>query len=448
MTRRETHERANLERYVGDAREATARGPSWLRDQRAAAIDHFAELGFPTTKLEDWRYTNVSVLNRTPHALVQSPASLTTSEFDNLTLPDFGGDRFVFVDGIYDRELSRQISEEGAIEAHSLAALSSETGKEADFERLLADEDYKDDAFSALHFASWIDGLAIRILPGRTVEAPIHVVFLSSAREDEASANHPRLIVRAETGSRAVLIQDHLSLHGGEVLTNATTRVDVASDANLDWILVQRESDRARHIARQHLSVGRNARVDIHTYNLAGELTRNDLAVLLADEGAECTMNGLAIGGAKQRIDNHTRVDHAVPHCTSRQLYKTALAGESNAVFRGRILVRPDAQRSDAEQQSRTLLLSRKAGINTKPQLEIYADDVKCSHGASIGQLDPEALFYLRARGLDRARAYTLLTPGFASEITAAISREDVRDWLWPDVLERLETIATRESDR
>jgi Fe-S cluster assembly protein SufD len=230
------------------------------------------------------------------------------------------------------------------------------------------------------------------------------------------------LLITLEPGSRATLVLDHAPSQGsGCGLTNLVGEIDVGANASLDLVVIQREGDESFHVSNLAARVGRDGRFTAHTVSVGGALVRNDLEVLLAEEGAECELRGLFLGSGSRLVDNHTAVDHAVPHCTSRELYKGVLSGRSKGVFRGRVVVRPDAQKTDATQSNPNLLLGDRAEIDTKPQLEIYADDVKCSHGATVGQLDEDALFYLRSRGIGQDDARELLVRAFANEIIEAL---------------------------
>ena len=235
------------------------------------------------------------------------------------------------------------------------------------------------------------------------------------------TAAQPRVFIEAGRGSRGVVVQDHVSLSAAPAFTNAVSELHVGVEAELDWVLLQRESDATFHVSLAVALLERDAKLATHTVTLGGRFVRNDLAVTLAGEGAEATLNGLFLGRGERLVDNHSFVDHAVPHGTSRELYKGVLADRSRGVFRGRVLVRPDAQKTDARQSNPNLLLSEDAEIDSKPQLEIFADDVKCSHGSAIGRSDENALFYLRSRGIDEAAARALLVRGFAAEVLAAL---------------------------
>ena len=232
---------------------------------------------------------------------------------------------------------------------------------------------------------------------------------------------HPRVLVLAEPQSRLTLIQDHVSVGNAPGFTNAVTEVEIGAGARVDFVLIQREPDHRFHVANLAVTQERDSRLSAHSFCLGGALLRNDASVLLAGEGAECRLDGLLVAAGRQLVDNHTLVDHSVPRCTSQETYKGILGGEARGVFRGRIIVRPDAQKTSARQSNPNLLIGEGAEVDSKPQLEIHADDVKCSHGSSIGSIDAEAFFYLRSRGLSAAMARELLTRAFAEEILRAL---------------------------
>jgi Fe-S cluster assembly protein SufD len=311
------------------------------------------------------------------------------------------------------------------IRVESLAQLRSENPALLE-QHLGRYADLKQHSFAALNTALLDDGAVVRVPRGARLENPIHLVFISSGETETLS--QPRVLVIAEENSRAVVIQDHVSVGNGVRFTNSVSEVVTRPGADLDLVVVQRESDSTHHVSNLASRQERDSRFRAHTITLGGDLVRNDLGALLADEGAECTLNGVFLGRGRQLVDNHTLVDHAAPHCTSRELYKGILSGKSKGVFRGRVIVRRDAQKTNADQSNPNLLVADGAEINTKPQLEIYADDVKCSHGSAIGRLDADALFYLRSRGIDQERARLVLTRGFAVEVLEQLPAPALRD--------------------
>jgi Fe-S cluster assembly protein SufD len=272
----------------------------------------------------------------------------------------------------------------------------------------------------ALGTACLDDGACLFVPRATDVTQPIHVVQIASGAEPDRVC-HPRLLVVAEPGSHVTLIQDFVSRSGARGLTNAVAEITVGAGASVDLVLLQRENAESFHVSNLEVRIGRDARFAAHTLTLGEGFVRNDLNAVLEAEGASLRLEGLTVAGGGSLVDNHTVVDHALPHGESRQRYKTVLGGRARGVFRGRVVVRPDAQKTRAEQSSANILLGEGAEIDTKPQLEIWADDVKCSHGATIGRLDENALFYLRSRGIDEAAARDLLVQGFAADVLASL---------------------------
>ena len=300
-----------------------------------------------------------------------------------------------------------------------------------------AQVDIKQHPFAALNTALFADAACLAVPAGAVLPQPIHLVFVSTGN-GAPRASFPRVFIEAGAGSRALVIQDHVTLGDGPRFTDAVSEVTVGENASLELVILQRESDATYHVGNLSAELARDARFAARTLTLGGAFVRNDLAARLAGAGAECDLDGLFLGAGSRLVDNHTLVDHAVPHGTSRELYKGILGDRSRGVFRGRVIVRPDAQKSDAQQSSANVLLSNQAEIDTKPQLEIWADDVRCSHGASIGRLDEDALFYLRSRGLGESAARDLLTRGFAAEVMRRIGSEPLAEALGDLLLERL----------
>jgi Fe-S cluster assembly protein SufD len=373
-------------------------------------------------------------------AIHQRPAdrarALRAAE-QRLAVPIFACSLFVFIDGRFAPQLSAPRALSGDVRVESLAELRRENPER--LEPFLARAvETKQHPFAALNTAFLDDGAVLIVPPGVQVERPMHVVFLTSG--EPATVCHPRVLVVAGANSRFSVVQDHVSLADTQGFTNAVTEVFVESGAAGDLVLLQRENPQQLHTSNLSVRLERDARLTTHTVSLGAALLRNDLGVALTGEGADCTANGLFVGGDQQLIDNHTLVDHAVPLGTSRELYKGVLTGSAKGVFRGRVIVRPDAQRTNAVQSNPNLLLSDAAEIDTKPQLEIHADDVKCSHGSAIGRLDDDALFYLRTRGIGEPRAREILSRGFASEVTRTISIEPLSQEIDRLVAEKLDS--------
>jgi len=398
-----------------------ARGdePAWLARMRREAAATFAAAGLPHTRLEEWRYTNVTPLARVPFELATGRPDVSREALEQVSFPVYACSVFVFVDGVLRPELSAPRALSAGVRVLGLAELlASEPERVAGELGSLVDT--KLHPFAALNTAFLDDGAVLLVPRGARLSQPIHVVFASSGAAADR-ARHPRVLVVAGPGSRGDVIVDHVDLSPARGFTNAVIEARVERGAELGLMLVQRESDRTFHVSHLAARVERDARLSAHTVTLGGALVRNDACVLLAEEGASCRLHGLFAGDGEQLFDHHSLIDHAMPHGQSRQLTKGILGGASRGVFRGRVIVRPDAQRTDAEQSNPNLLLSPGAEIDSKPQLEIHADDVRCRHGSSIGRLDEDALFYLRARGLDEGEARDLLVRGFAAEVLDAL---------------------------
>jgi Fe-S cluster assembly protein SufD len=410
---------------------------AWLDALRRDAAERFAELGFPTTRQEDWRYTDVSEIAKTRwQAGAPRDGALSRREIEDLSFPVFACNLFVFVNGAFAADLSALRAGAPSAEVKSLRALLA-ADPEALRGRLGALADAKQSAFTAWNTAELADAAVVRIPRGADFEQPIHLVFVSEPGA-APTASHPRVLVLAEPGSRASVIEDYVSFGAGGFVTNAVTEIALGAGAELEHVRFQRESAAGGHVSNLFAEQERDSRLACFAVSFGAELVRNDVSVRLLGEGAECGLYGLFLGTGSGHVDNHTSLDHAVPHTASRELYKGVLGGHSKGVFHGRILVRPDAQKTDARQESRNLLLSEGAEIVSVPQLEIHADDVRCSHGSTIGRLDEDALFYLRARGVGESEARALLTRAFAAEVTDKLRFEPLRERIQEILQERL----------
>jgi Fe-S cluster assembly protein SufD len=380
---------AAFEKRVGD------RGP--LHKLRQAAIERFAALGFPTLEDEDWRFTNLAPLAKVPFELADASTAHPVVEYDG-ALPA----------GVVVGTLAEALAKHPELVEPHLAKYA----------------DYEEHAFRALNTAFLHDGAFVYLPPGKVVEQPLYVRY-RALQNGRPAVRHPRCLVVASRHSQLRLVE-HFEGDGVH-FTNAVTEVFAGEGAFIDHYKLLREGREASHIATTRIQQERTSNFASHAVLLGGGLVRNEVHAVLAAEGCECTLNGLYMGGGRQHLDNFTVIDHTKPHCASHELYKGILDGQAHGVFSGRIYVRPDAQKTDAKQTNQTLLLSDDATINTKPQLEIYADDVKCTHGATVGQLDATALFYLRSRGIDLESARRLLTYAFANDIIGRIKVEPLR---------------------
>jgi Fe-S cluster assembly protein SufD len=410
---------------------STGRGPGWLTELRQEAIERFAELGFPGRNDEEWRFTNLAPLTRTSFVPANGSSGPNAARvLDDAVIDAGSGPRLVFVNGRYERKLSRPGSEK-----LRLGRFSDLDPKE--LKRYLAQyAGYLDHPFIALNTAFLDDGAGLIVPAGYEAREPIHIVFLSTGGPEPVVA-HPRLLVVAQPRARATVLESYAGPDRETYFTNAVTEIVVQDHAAIDHYKVQREGRQAFHVATLQAFLGRSANFRTQMIGLGGTLVRNEVNAVAGDEGSECTLNGLYLANGTQHMDNRTFIDHAKPHCTSHELYKGVLDGQSRGVFNGKIRVAQDAQKTDAKQTNKTLLLSDDAQINTKPQLEIYADDVKCTHGATVGQLSDEALFYLRSRGIGVEAARGLLTFAFANDIISRIQVEPVREALEEMLLTR-----------
>ena len=426
--------------YLKDFREFEDRqaaiAPAWLSKLRTEGMQAFAELGFPTTKLEDWKYCNVSPVANV--RFVPAAYELTDKirkQVQELSFAGLDCTRLVFVNGHYAEELSsikdlprgakvtnlaKALKEEGAVTAH--------LGRYAN---------HRQHPFVALNTAFIEDGALIELPKGVALEKLIEIIYVSAGGAEPWVA-HPRNLVIAAQGSQATVVETYLGLDGGVYFNNAVTEIVAEENAHVDYVKFQHESESAFHVATVLAYAARNAAAVTNSIQLGARLGREEVTTVLDGEGAEGYLYGLYVTHGRQLLDNHTTIDHAHPHCSSREFYKGILDGKSTAVFNGKILVRKDAQKTDSKQSDKNLLLSEDATINTKPQLEIFADDVKCTHGATIGQIDPESVFYLRARGIGLEEARNLLIEAFAGEIVDHVKFEPLREQLKSALLAKM----------
>jgi Fe-S cluster assembly protein SufD len=455
------------EKYLetfGQSKDRAIRQPHWLQSLRQEAFARFTETGFPTTHDEDWRFTNISAVAGTSFDLAaaervaeQDLASFGTSEF---------ACRLVFVNGQFAGELSDVGRLPAGVKIGGLAAqiaispqsIEQHLGRYLNIER---------DTLAALNSAFIEDGIYLEVPAGVVVEEPVYALFITVPGA-APTMNHPRNLIVAGDSSRVTVVEDYVSLGkettgkettgkettgketGGEgsTLSNTATELVAGENANVAHYMIVREGGKSYNFSTLRIQQGRNANVATHSLLLSGALVRNNVHPVLAGEGSECLINGLFMANGREHMDNYMLVEHASPHCNSRQFYNGVLNGQSHGVFHGRIIVHKDAQKTDAKQTNRNLLLSDNAQIDTKPQLEIYADDVKCTHGATIGQVDENALFYLRSRGLDEGAARHVLLLAFANECLDRMNSQPVRDHLERLVVEGLPESAQFSGER
>jgi Fe-S cluster assembly protein SufD len=408
--------------------------PDWLRQLRLESISRFATLGFPTTKQEAWRFTSVASLLESPFELARPLPDTRYSIPDTLLLGDAAPHRLVFVNGHVAPSLSRVDRLPPGVRVASLAAAVQ---SDADVARrhLGRYVDSGERPFAALNTAFVQDGAFVHVPANVAVAEPIQLLFFTAAG-DGRLVTHPRTLVVVEPGAQVAVVETYGG--AGTYWTNAITEVAVADGGRADCYRVQREAATAFHVAATQAHQGRDSTVHVHAVALGGLLARHDLGGVLGGTGGALILNGLYLLGGAQHTDHHTTIDHAAPHCDSHEYFNGVLDGRSRGVFTGRIIVRPGAQKTDSKQTNNNLLLSADAHADSQPQLEIYADDVKCTHGSTVGPLDPRALFYLRSRGLDEAQARRLLTYGFGAEILGRMQIAPLRTQLERIVRDRL----------
>jgi Fe-S cluster assembly protein SufD len=409
--------------YVDDfthfARNGGAEGPEWLLPVRRLAIERFAQLGFPTPRNEDWHFTSVAPIAEVQFQPIRSPSGGVQP--DQLARFTFGAEwpLVVFVNGRFNARLSTLSRLPAGVRAIDLARawaempelLERHLGKVAPFQ---------EQAFTALNTAFMNDGVVVHVSRDATVELPVHVVFIADANAAKG-VTHPRNLIVAERQSSATVIESYVSLGDATYFTNAVTEVVVEDGATLSHLKVQRESPRAFHVHTVETIQRRDSHFVSFSFATGAALSRTNIYTTLGGAGSGATLNGLYIVDGEQHVDHQTRIEHAEPNCFSREIYKGILDGSSHGVFNGKVYVRPAAQKTDGKQTNNNLLLSERARVDTKPQLEIFADDVKCTHGATVGRLDEQALFYMKSRGIDDARARHLLTYAFAADVLETI---------------------------
>jgi Fe-S cluster assembly protein SufD len=406
--------------------------PSWLQALRKGGIAHFAELGFPTTNHEEWRFTNVTPIAKTAWVLPDGAAKITEKDVLTNVFSDVPGKRVVFVDGRFSRELSSKdlsgSQSATGLRIHSIHDAVRSTNPLV-MHSLARYARYDENSFVALNTAFVNDG-AVIIVPARFVAPdPVYILYVSTAAKPN-TVTHPRTLVVAQRDSQLKVIEHYVTLGSNNCFTNAVTEIILEESAVVEHCKVQDESLNSCHIATIQTQQAARSNLISHSISIGGGITRNNINCALDGERLEATLNGLYLGRDSQLVDHHTAIYHNKPNCNSHEYYHGILDGKSQGVFNGKIFVRPEAQKTDAKQTNRNLLLSDDATMDTKPQLEIFADDVKCTHGATIGQLDPESIFYLRARGIGLEVARKMLLHAFASEIVNRISIEPIREQL------------------
>ena len=400
--------------------------PEWLHRLREEAFARFLDRGFPTLKNEDWRFTSVQPIANTAFQLAQRAGQ--SSLVPDAQIPAGISVSLVFVNGCFAPQLSQLDGLPAGVVVTSLKAALNRGDSWVE-QHLARYADFDDDAFAALNTAFLEEGVCVRIPRGMVLEQPIYALYVSAAGVAPEMV-HPRNLIVCEEDSQATVVEDYVSTGSGAFFSNVVTELVAGDNSVVSHYLIEREDRHALNVSTLRIQQGRNANVTSHSILLGGGLVRNNVHPVLTGEGGECLINGLFVGTGRQHLDNYMKVEHRAPYCGSRQFYNGILDQHARGVFHGRIIVHQDAQKTDAKQTNRNLLLSDDAQIDTKPQLEIYADDVKCTHGATIGQIDETALFYLRSRGLPEAQARALLLYAFAHENLDRMKPGPVRTWL------------------
>lgn len=425
----------NYQAAFGAVRESSPTVP-WLELVRTSAMERFEQLGFPVVNDEEWKYTNLATLAKQHFVPATRPENLSI-DANLFVYPETATAHLVVVNGFLSEDLSVRTGLESVVAIDLLTAVADARYNKIARSYLARNAGYHDKGLAALNTAFVQSGLFLFVPKGIKLETPIQVTFLTDANEAN-TASFPRLLVVAEENSSATIIESFVSTGEQQYFTNAITEIVVKDGARLEHYRVQRESREAFHVSLTSAELGRSSSYDTTSINMGAGLARHDISVVMDHEGAECWVDGLYLVGANQHSDTHSVIDHKQPHCNSHQLYKGILDDNGRAVFNGKVFVREGAQKTDAMQTNKNLLLSPQARVDTKPQLEIYADDVKCAHGAAVGQLDPEEMFYLQARGINPDLGRSLLTYGFAEEVIGKIKIESIRTQLDEVVLSQL----------
>ncbi len=420
--------------YRENAAELIGAQLPWLARTRNQALERFIATGFPTRRDEEWKYTGIAPIEKEIASVALQPGSVSVEAIRCHLLAGVPAHVLVFVDGHFSATLSQVQSLPSGVVLDSVSNLLL---KDADRLQPYLMEDTEDRWFSAMNRALMTDGAYLELEDGIELEEPVHLLFVASDSCDRR-AIQPRNILVANANSRATVIEHYVGLGGQPYLTNTVTEVIADSGADITHYKVQQEGDHGYHVGSLLTRQTGDSRLASHSISLGGRIVRNDIYSRLEAENTFCTLNGLFLGSNRQHIDNYTWVDHLVPNGTSSEYYKGILDHHARGVFNGRVRVQPDAQQTEAMQANKNLLLSRNAEIDTKPQLEIYADDVKCSHGATVGELDPKSVFYLRSRGIDEAAARSLLTFAFAGDLLRHITLAPLRNRLEEIVIARL----------
>ncbi|MFT4563200.1 MAG: Fe-S cluster assembly protein SufD [Gammaproteobacteria bacterium] len=429
------------EQFQQHAASLPGAGKTRVADFRREAFTRFEKMGLPTVRQEDWKYTDIRSLRESDYVALGAPEPIVSNaiKLSDLPLPIFSTHVAVFLDGKFDPNLSSLDALPCGVTCTTIGDLLTRDSDE--FAPFL---NQFDSAFPALNCALIEDGMLVQVAAGVNFNDPIQVLYVNTVSPG-ARLNSARLIISASANSAVTVIESHASLEGSTSATNALTEIDAQAGANVAHYRIQMDDALCHHIGNVYASVANDASVSTYSFAFGGAITRIDVNADLVGRGAHVTMNGLFMVNDGQHIDHHTRVRHKVGNTTSSESYKGIADGNGRGVFNGKILVEQDAQKIEALQSSKNLLLSDNAEIDTKPELEIYADDVKCAHGATVGQLDEDSFFYLRSRGIDEQTARSILTFAFAADIAVDITVAPLREWLEEIITTRTHTTGINE---
>lgn len=428
-----------LATYRKEFEESAANGgrhPQWLAPIKQNAMERFQAIGFPDRANEDWKFTSVAPLVRSVFPRLPRPDhGPSEADLAPYLIEGIDGPRLVFVNGYYQESLS---SIAGLPSGATVCTLAEATSERPGFlnDHLAQAATIDGNSFTALNTAFMADGVVVHLEPNTVVDVPIQVLYLTDAGSAQG-ASYPRTLVVLEHHAQAALVESYLALGDGAYFTNAVTEVSLAEGSRLDHYKVQRENEQAYHVGTFEARQQRDSHLESLSFAIGGAVSRSNVYTVLGGEGCHATLNGLYVVHGEQHVDHQTRIEHAEPNCTSHEVYKGILDDRSHGVFNGKVYVHPIAQKTDGKQTNQNLLLSPEAKVDTKPQLEIFADDVRCTHGATVGQLDDQAVFYCRSRGLDVAQSKTLLTYAFAADVLEQIPSHPVAHYLERLVMER-----------
>jgi len=433
----------DVQRYLADQsafeNNGASKSPAWLKDIRSAARGKFTQTGFPTIKHEDWRFTNISPITKTSfHRVAENDSkSVARTDLAKFIIPEASKSVLVFVNGHFRKDLSDMSALPKSVSAGSLAEFAHLEEKVVR-DRLNKEIPLNILPFAALNGAFLYDGAFVHVPEKIKTPSPIQLLYLSTEDKDRRPVAYPRNLLLVDRGASATVVETYASLAEGVYFTNAVTEAFIEEESAVDYIKVQNESEKAYHVGTMQVQQRSRSRFTAFSLALGSAIARNDLNIVIDGEQCETMLDGLYIPANDQLVDHHTFIDHTRPNCSSREIFKGIVAGNSRSVFNGKIFVRQAAQKTDSKQTNKNLLLSDAAIVDTKPQLEIFADDVKCTHGATVGGLDAASLFYVKSRGISEDAARALLTVGFAGEVTNYINDEHLRKYVDSLVIERL----------